>query len=86
MYNIFGDYMNRLKDMREDMDLSQKDLADLLNCCQTTYSRYENQNLNVPVDALVTLALHYDTSVDYLIGLTDIKKPYKRSKKYSSKK
>lgn len=78
--------MNRLRDLREDKDLSQSELADLLNCCQTTYSRYENKNLNVPVDALITLALHYDTSVDYLIGLTDSKELYKRSKKYDTKK
>lgn len=78
--------MNRLKNLREDKDLSQSELAELLNCCQTTYSRYETKNLNIPIDALLTLALHYDTSIDYLIGLTDIKEPYKRSKKYETKK
>lgn len=78
--------MNRLKNLREDNDISQSELAELLNCCQTTYSRYETKNLNIPVDALLTLALHYNTSVDYLIGLTDSKEPYKRSKKYNEKK
>lgn len=79
--------MNSLRNLREDRDLTQKEVAKILDCSQTTYSRYETDNLNIPVDALKKLALFFDTSVDYLIGLTDEKQPYKRSNKlYNNKK
>ena len=68
---------NRIRDMREDRDLSQKVVADMLHIHQTTYSDYELGNLNVPVSVLSLLADFYDTSIDYLVGRTDIKKPYK---------
>jgi len=77
--------MNSLKNLREDRDLTQKQIAKILDCTQTTYSRYETDNLNIPVDALKKLALFFDTSVDYLIGLTDEIKPYKRSNKLDKK-
>ena len=70
--------MNRLRDLREDHDLTQQKLADLLNCSQTTYSRYESEELNIPVISLKKLAKFYDTSIDYLVCLTNEKKPYKR--------
>lgn len=73
--------MERIKNLREDKDLSQTKIAELLNCTQTTYSRYETGNLNIPIDALIKLAIYFNTSIDYLIGLTDEKKPYKRSPK-----
>lgn len=73
--------MLRIRNLREDNDLSQKKIAELLNCSQTTYSRYETGELNIPVDSLKKLAIYYNTSVDYLIGLTDEKRPYKRSSK-----
>lgn len=73
--------MNRLRDLREDNDLTQQNLADLLNCSQTTYSRYESEELNIPVISLKKLAKFYDTSIDYLVCLTNEKKPYKRSTK-----
>ena len=62
--------------MREDRDLPQKALAELLKVHQTTYSSYERGELNVPVSALHILADYYDVSVDYLLGRTDIEKPY----------
>ncbi len=71
--------MRRLKDLREDRDLSQSIIAHVLNCSQTTYSRYETGELNIPVDSLKKLALYFNTSIDYLTGLTDEKRPYKRS-------
>lgn len=77
--------MNSLRNLREDKDLTQKQVAKILDCTQTTYSRYETDNLNIPVDALKKLALFFDTSVDYLIGLTDEIKPYKRSNKLDKK-
>ena len=69
-------YRLRIRDLREDHDLSQKTLAEYLQIHQTTYSDYELGNLNIPVSALHALADYYGVSVDYLIGRTDVKKPY----------
>ena len=68
----------RIRDLREDRDLKQKDLAGILRIHQTTYSDYELDRLNIPVQALHTLADFYGVSVDYLIGRTNEKKPYPR--------
>ncbi len=72
--------MERLRDMREDRDLYQSDLAKLLNVSQQTYSRYENDEISIDKDSLIKLALFYNTSVDYLLELTDERKPYPRKK------
>ena len=69
-------YENRLRDLREDMDLKQKDLAELLKIHQTTYSDYELGKLNIPVATLHFLADFYKVSVDYLLGRTNRKDPY----------
>ena len=69
-------YENRLRDLREDKDLKQKDLAKVLQVHQTTYSDYELDKLNVPVRTLHVLADFYQVSVDYLLGRTDVKTPY----------
>jgi len=69
-------YQNRLRDLREDKDLKQKDLAEYLKIHQTTYSDYELGALNIPVSVLHALADYYDVSVDYLLGRTNRKKPY----------
>ena len=69
-------YQLRIRDLREDRDLSQKELATLLDVHQTTYSDYELGNLNVPVSALHKLADFYNVSVDYLLGRTAVKTPY----------
>jgi transcriptional regulator with XRE-family HTH domain len=66
----------RIRDLREDRDLTQTQLADLLQVHQTTYSDYERGLLNIPIPALHTLADFYGVSVDYLLGRTDIKTPY----------
>jgi transcriptional regulator with XRE-family HTH domain len=68
--------VTRLRDLREDRDLKQRDLAEYLNIHQSTYSDYELGNLNVPVPVLVKLSYFYETSVDYLLGLTNTKEPY----------
>ena len=73
-------YQLRIRDLREDRDLSQKELATLLDVHQTTYSDYERGNLNVPVSALHALADFYNVSVDYLMGRTNVKGPYPRKK------
>ena len=70
-------YYPRLKDLREDNDYTQKQIAEILKIHQTTYSDYEIGNLNIPVDVLIELAKLYNTSIDYIVGLTDETKPYK---------
>ncbi len=69
-------YQNRLRDLWEDRDLKQKDLAQLLQVHQTTYSDYELGELNIPISALHTLADFYGVSIDYLLGRTNRKEPY----------
>ena len=69
-------YENRLRDLREDRDLKQRDLAQLLKVHQTTYSDYELGQLNIPVATLHALADFYGVSVDYLLGRTNVKLPY----------
>ena len=71
-------YQNRLRDMREDRDLKQKNLADLLQVHQTTYSDYELGRLNIPVPVLHALADFYGVSIDYILGRTNEKQPYPR--------
>lgn len=66
----------RIRDLREDRDFSQQDLADFLHCTQVCYSHYENGKRNVPIPVLEALADFYGVSVDYLLGRTNIKLPY----------
>ena len=70
----------RIRDLREDHDLLQKDLADHLNCSQVCYSNYENGKRDIPTEVLSLLADYYSTSTDYLLGRTDIKTPYPSKK------
>lgn len=72
---------SRLQILREDCFLSQKQMAQFLCVNQSTYSRYERGALEVPLDVLVRLAQFYHTSTDYLLGLTDEKRPYPPSKR-----
>ncbi len=71
--------MNRLKDVREDHDLIQKEVADILNISQTGYSKYEVETNDIPTEVLKKLAKYYNTSIDYLLYLTDERKPYPKS-------
>ena len=68
----------RLRDLREARDLPQRLLAELLHVSQATYSRYESGSLDIPSAALIALARFYETSIDYLLGLTDDPTPYRR--------
>lgn len=77
--------MNRLRDLREDKDLKQSQLATMLGISQTTYSRYETEDLNIPVETLIKLAIYYNTSIDYLVGITNESVPYKRINKMNNK-
>lgn len=67
----------RLRDLREDRDKTQKEVADYLHVRQNTYSQYENGQRQLPIEALIALAKYYHTSTDYLLGLTDCPFPYK---------
>ena len=69
-------YQNRLRDLREDRDGTQKELAALLQVHQTTYSDYELGKLNIPIPVLHMLADYYGVSIDYLLGRTNTKTPY----------
>ncbi|MBQ7499611.1 MAG: helix-turn-helix transcriptional regulator [Clostridia bacterium] len=71
---------HRIRDLREDKDLRQKDIADLLNCTQVAYSRYELGTRDIPTDVLIKLARFHNTSIDYLLGETDCKKRYTKAK------
>ncbi len=70
----------RIRNIREDNDLTQQEVAEYLSCSQVAYSYYELGRRSIPVDLLIKIALFYDTSVDYLLGITDFTKPYERNK------
>ena len=70
----------RIRNMREDKDLTQTQMANYLSIHQTTYSDYELGNLNIPIPVLDKIADLFDTSIDYLVNRTDEKTPYPRSK------
>ena len=69
-------YYPRLRDLREDRDLSQQQVADYLEMKQPQYSRYERGLRDLPTDVLIRLALFYGTSTDYILGLTNNSKPH----------
>ncbi len=71
--------MNRLKDLREDKDLKQKEIAKIFNIDQSNYSKYELEKINIPIDLLKQFAKYYDTSTDYILGLTNEIKPYPKN-------
>ena len=59
----------RIRDLREDKDLTQKELSQVLNCSQQVYSNYELGQRDIPTDILIKLALFYNVSTDYILGL-----------------
>ena len=71
----------RIRDLREDADLRQKDIAEYLQCTQVSYSHYELGKRDIPTDVLIRLAAYYNTSTDYLLGLTDVREPYPAGRK-----
>lgn len=71
----------RLRDLREDHDLSQSNIAAYLHVRQNTYSQYETGQRQIPIELLIRLAALYDTSTDYLLDLTDERAPYPKKKK-----
>ena len=70
----------RLRNLREDLDKSQKDVAEYLNCSQVAYSYYEIGRRDIPTTTLIRLAKYYECSIDYLLGITDVKEPYPEKK------
>jgi len=70
----------RIRDCREDRDLTQRQVADYLCCDQSLYSKYERGEREVPLHMMVQLAEFYHMSVDYLVGLTEVTEPYPRMK------
>ncbi len=61
----------RIRDLREDNDITQKEMAKILNCSQQVYSNYELGQRDIPTDILIKLSKYYDVSVDYILGLKD---------------
>lgn len=72
--------VKRLKDLREDNDLMQKEVANIINTTQQQYSKYETGIRLIPIDKISILADYYETSVDYILGRTNIKAPYPKKK------
>ena len=66
----------RLRDLREDFDKTQEEIAKIIGTSQSYYAQYENGKRQVPIDVLIALAKYYGTSTDYILGLTDKKTPY----------
>ena len=66
-------YYPRLRDLREDKDLSQREMGEILSCSQRVYSNYERGELDIPTEILIKLAKFHKTSTDYILGLTDKK-------------
>ncbi|MDD5018663.1 MAG: helix-turn-helix transcriptional regulator [Eubacteriales bacterium] len=64
----------RIRDLREDKDLKQKDIAAILNCSQRVYSNYERGDIDIPTEVLIKLAKFHGVSVDFLLGISDDKK------------
>lgn len=71
----------RIKILREENDFTQKQIADILDCSQTGYGKYELGKRDIPSFMLIKLAKHYQTSIDYLLNMTDEIKPYPTAKK-----
>ena len=73
-------YFQRLENLRIDKDLSQAYVASFLGCQREVYRRYEKGTRQIPVDFLIHLSELYNVSIDYLVGITDERKPYPRKK------
>lgn len=74
----------RIRDLREDRDLTQKNMGEILNCSQRIYSNYECGDVDILTQILIKLAEFHNTSVDYLLDLTDDKRPYSRKRNSST--
>lgn len=68
-----------IRDLREDLDLTQRQIAEYLMCDQSLYSKYEREERPLPLEAAARLAQYYNVSLDYLVGLTSLKTPYPKN-------
>lgn len=73
---------NRIKELREDHDLKQRDVAAHLNVAQNSYSNYENGNREIPLVLLIQLSRFYKVNLEYLLGLTDDPTPFPPSRRF----
>ena len=73
--------LQRIRDLREDSDKKQSELAKYLNVSQGTYSDYERGEVNVPIEQLIKIADLYQVSLDYLAGRTDVTEPYPKARR-----
>lgn len=73
MYEVSGMIYPRIRNLREDRDLTQKAMADILHCSQQVYSNYELGQRDIPTELLIRLSRFHNVSVDYILGLTDEK-------------
>ena len=71
--------MIRLKELRESYNKTQREVAEILNVQQNTYTQYETSQRQIPIDFLILLAEFYDVSVDYILGLTNIEMPFPKN-------
>lgn len=69
-------YFERIRELREDNDFNQSEIAKILNVCQKTYSDYEIGKTRIPVESVIKLAKHYNVNLDYICGLSNIKKEF----------
>ncbi|MBQ3088885.1 MAG: helix-turn-helix transcriptional regulator [Clostridia bacterium] len=69
-------YYERIRALREDNDFNQSKIAEILNVCQKTYSDYELGKTRIPIESIIKLAQHYNVSLDYICGVSDIKNEY----------
>jgi transcriptional regulator with XRE-family HTH domain len=82
MVLLYNSFMKlRIRDIREDRDITQKQIADYLMCDQSLYSKYERGEREIPLRLLIALAEYYDVSLDYLAGLSNDKSPYADDRK-----
>ena len=77
---MYMEKFQRIRDLREDKDLTQREVGAAVNVPQRTYAYYESGERMVPPQVLDALAQFYNVSVDYLLGLTDQRKPYPKAK------
>ena len=73
-------HFQRLEDLRIDSDKTQADIAEYLGCQREVYRRYEKGTRQIPVDLLIKLSLFYNVSIDYMVGITNTRKPYPKIK------
>ena len=74
-----GAYSERIRGLREDNDLTQTQVADIIHVGQKTYSDYERENLRIPVESLIKLAKYYDVDMNYICGVTNQKRPFPKT-------